>query len=349
MSTWIKDNKSIASVIGVGALAFIGLTSFAVMKTMDANAINDEFLSTKDKIATAAQKAQTPTAKVLDQRKADLEAYELCINDIQAAYAPYVPKDQELETIDPEQVRLNLHKVVNAFKVKAKDQGARLNEGFNLGFEAYVTAPALQQATGVLQYELGAINWLADQALDCDITEIVRIYREKLPIETAVNPAATDTKKGSAKKAAGKTAKLDNPDLYQVLPISITLKGGRQSVNKFINAVIDSEKYLFTIQAIRCLNEKNTALSIKEQPKAKKSDAQGGGGGSFDFGAALQQDKAKAANQPAAAIAEEIVTPVVGSEKVDFHVVLNLILFNPDNAEAAQAAKASKSGKSIKK
>lgn len=331
MSTWIKDNKSIASVIGVGALAFIGLSSFAVMKNMEASAVNEEYLTAKDKIASASAKPQTPTQSVVTMRKADLEAYQACIKDIEAAYAPFIPEPQTLTPIDPEQFRLKLNKTVSDFKLKAKDQNIRLSDGFNLGFEAYVTAPALQQATGVLQYELGAVNWLAEQALDCDITEITRVYREKLPIETAA-VAPADDKKGSAKSPAT-SAKKDKAELYQVLPISITLRGGRQSINKYINAIIDSEKYLFTVQAIRCINEKNGALSIKnEVTKAKKKDNTGG---SFDFGAAVKKDDQK---KPEITV-EEIVKPVVGAEKVDFHIVLNLILFNSDAPETKAAKK----------
>lgn len=339
MSTWIKDNKSIASVIGVGALVFIGLTSFTVMKTMEANTVRDEYLNAKDKIASAAAKPQTPTEGVVAMREADLEAYNACIKDIEAAYAAYFPKSEDLEEIAPEQFRLKLNKVVSDFKTRAKDQNIRLNDGFNLGFDSYVTAPALQQATGVLQYELGAINWLAEQALDCDITELTRIYREKLPIETAEAPAAaTDKgKKTSAKAASKGGAATAKKELYQVLPLSITLRGSRQSINKFINTVIDSEKYLFTIQAIRCLNEKNGALTIKQEPvKAQKGDSKGG---SFNFGAALNKNKDQGKE---VVTAEEIIKPVVGSEKVDFHIVLNLILFDPDKTTAAKPATASK-------
>lgn len=330
MSTWIKDNKSIASVIGVGALAFIGLSSFAVMKNMEASAVNEEYLTAKDKIASAAAKPQTPTQSVVTMRKADLDAYQACIKDIEAAYTPFIPDPQTLTPIAPEQFRLKLNKTVSDFKLKAKDQNIRLSDGFNLGFEAYVTAPALQQATGVLQYELGAVNWLAEQALDCDISEITRIYREKLPIETAAAP--TEEKKGAAKSPEA-SAKKDKAALYQVLPISITLRGGRQSINKYINTIIDSEKYLFTVQAIRCINEKNGALTIKnEVPKAKKKD---NSGGSFDFGAAVKKNEPK---QPEITV-EEIVKPVVGAEKVDFHIVLNLILFNSDAPETKAAKK----------
>lgn len=329
MSTWIKDNKSIASVIGVGALAFIGLSSFAVMKNMEASAVNEEYLAAKDKISSAASKPQTPTQSVVTMRKADLDAYQACIKDIEGAYTPFIPDPQTLTPIDPEQFRLKLNKTVSDFKLKAKDQNVRLSDGFNLGFESYVTAPALQQATGVLQYELGAVNWLAEQALDCDITEITRVYREKLPVETAAAPA--DDKKGAAKSPAA-SAKKGKAELYQVLPISITLRGGRQSINKYINSIIDSEKYLFTVQAIRCINEKNGALSIKnEAPRAKKKESSGG---SFDFGAAAKKNDPK---KPEITV-EEIVKPVVGAEKVDFHIVLNLILFNSDAPET-QAAK----------
>lgn len=337
MSTWIKDNKSIASVIGVGALVFIGLTSFTAMKTMEANTVKEEYLSTKDKIASSAAKPQTPTEGVVAMREADLEAYNACIKDIEAAYAAYFPKAEDLAETAPEQFRLKLNKVVGDFKTRAKDQNIRLNDGFNLGFDSYVTAPALQQATGVLQYELGAINWLAEQALDCDITELTRIYREKLPIETAEAPAATTDKKASAKVAPKGGASTAKKELYQVLPLSITLKGSRQSINKFINTVIDSEKYLFTIQAIRCLNEKNGALTIKQEPtKAKKDESKGG---SFNFGSALDKNKAQGKE---VVTAEEIIKPVVGSEKVDFHVVLNLILFDPEKTAAAKPATASK-------
>ncbi len=340
MSTWIKDNKSIASVIGVGAIAFLGLASFGVIKSLEESDLQEQFQTTKGQIEDAAGRNQTPTSKVAEERAAAVKAYENQLNKVVESYTAFQPTAEDLKIVTPEEFRLKLESTTAQLKKAATERNVKFKNDFKLGFEAYSVAPALQQATGVLQYELGAVNWLLQKAIQNDVTEIIRVYREKTPQETAEAPKTT-TKGTPARPATSSVAAAPQPGtdgLYQKLPISITLKGGRRSINKFINDIISSDKYLFTIQALRGINEKSNALTIATAPVSSAASSSSKGG-SLDFAAAFGGSKSKDAEKAAKKeIVEEILSPVVGGEQIEFHIVLNLILLNPEKATVKTTA-----------
>lgn len=315
MSTWITENKPIALIIGIGTAAFLGLSTVGVMKLMEESALQAEFTTAKSDVDAAARAAQTPTKKVLDTRKKDIAQFETRLSEAKQEFVKYTPTAEQIAELDPEQFRVKLQNTVKTFKEKAKTQGIRVLDGFFMGFEPYSTAPALKQATGMLQYQLGAIDWLMNTAIDCHVTDVRRVFRERTILETNEIPAK-DAKKGTKVKTETKA--------YEVMTCSVTLKGKRQSIGKLINSIITNDKYLFLIKAMRSKNEKTAALSIVNKTAVKGTPAPAPVTGEISFDTGIKKKK-EVAKEVAAA--EKILLPVLGSEEVELHLVLDLIVF----------------------
>lgn len=348
MSTWLKDNKSIATVIGIGTLAFLGLTTFGVIQYLDKSKITDEFKQTQRQISTAASQPLPPNPFVVENHVAQVNDYANLLKSIEDSYDQFRPTTSELANISPEEFRNNMNATVDSFKKKAAEQNVKFKNDLRLGFDAYATIPAIQQATGTLNYQLNAIYWLMERALDSDVTEITRVYRERLPIESAPQAAKAEPRSAGRATAARTPARsATKAEPYQKMPISLTLKGKRRAIAKLINEITESDKYLFTIQAFRTQTENAGAQTIANKPATPTATAPRPRGGALNLAFGNNPPPAGgAANAPEENAAKEVLVPVIGSEQVDFHIVLNLILLEPketgvaapaDNSEAAPA------------
>lgn len=99
------------------------------------------------------------------------------------------------------------------------------------------------QATPTLTFEMKAINSLVNKLTDCGLTKFIKVYRSQLPIE---NPARnTEDEEDSDQKAP-----------WTGMPLEIAFQGDRGSVLKAMNAITDSQEYLFTVNSIRIRNER---------------------------------------------------------------------------------------------
>lgn len=327
MSTWIKDNKSIAAVIGIGTAAFLGLTTYGIMQLCEKGDYKEAFESSKLRITNAAGKAQTPTDSVVKERTQALEAYQKQLDDTQFLYDNFRPTAEELKNVTPDAFRSTLTTTLNAFKKKAAERGVKVRNDFYMGFDQYATIPALQQATGTLQYQLGGINWLMERALENNLTEVVRVYRERFPLEKVEEPKADNLPRSSSRRNANVIAEKKEKLPYEKLRFGMALKGKRPIIINLLNDIMTSEKYLFTISGIKVVNEKTGAITIKAPTtSAPKSSAKGG---QLDLSAqfgATTTTRRQAASTPGTPVATKVVSPVTGDDQVEFYLLIDMIL-----------------------
>ena len=329
MSTWIKENKPIATIIGIGTVAFIALGTVGVMKMLDEQAMTQQFIAAQSDWETAAGKPQSPTAETVKERAKDLKQLEASLGKIKESYSSFVPSEEALTPMEPEQFRLKLQNKVKAFKTAAQEKKIKVGDSFFLGFEPYSSSLARKEATGLLNYQLEGMDWLFNQALNSDITDVKRVYREPLAEEKA--PV-------EAKDEKGRPVKTQAVKKDPVLRSAVTLKGKRQSVAKFINALNAGDKHLFVIRGMRVKNDKTGALTIAP-PKpisGAKDTAPAGGEINFDSPATTT-----ATGEPVKeeVVVEQILTPVLGNEEVEFHLVVDQILLPSAQAEKAPSVR----------
>jgi hypothetical protein len=117
--------------------------------------------------------------------------------------------------------------------------GTKLPDAFFLGFETYKGTVARDNATGVLNYQLGAVSELFQALAKAAPSEVKNVHRPKLPEEEG----------GKFEDVAA---------VSRPLPIEITFRGTEKSVRQFLSDLASSGSHFYVIRTIRVTNDKLT-------------------------------------------------------------------------------------------
>lgn len=280
--TWFKENKFLGGLIVVtGLLAaliiYLGLQFSSsleeTLQEVEAAEKKDKDNRTLDPFPTPENaEAKKDSLKVLleDARK---------MQEIVLAYRP-----ESVENIPLTEFSAGLSKSVEEIKGLFDDENA-LPERFNLGFETYAGGPPKENATGVLNYQREAFDWMFRELNTAGIKRVVNLHREKLPAESGVdwnddvamktfnNPrgsrAKARPKKGSSRgRRAPKPEVL--PEIAHRMPFELTFQGPEAAVRRFLENVANSDKYFVEARIARIKNE--APVPEKKKAKATKSD-----------------------------------------------------------------------------
>ena len=182
-----------------------------------------------------------------------------------------------------------------------------------LGFQVYSTQAPSVQAASTLGFELKAVNSLVNKLTDCGLSKFIKVYRPQLPIENPANNPEED-------------ADEPNQAPWTPMPLEIAFQGNRESVLKAMNAITDSQDYLFTVNSIRIRNERMMPPPIANPAAAKPAAAQPAAG-------AASLTPADEAAAPAAPAIQQLIKPYMGKEQIFVQVSLNLVHFNQPKAQ----------------
>ncbi len=238
--SWIKDNKFAAMLGGATLLAAIvlfyaGMTyrskySKALQDYQDAAAEVEEFESLP----------LYPSDANRDGKTKALNEYRTAITGIQGAFEKFRLK--EVPNISPQDFTVNAKAANEVVGEAFADAKTKLPEGFFLGFETYSSGSlAREEATGNLNYQLGAIKELMLALAKAAPSQVQNFYRPKSPEEDGGKwlPAADDS--------------------ARPYPMEVTFKGTEKSARDFLTALTNSPTHFFTVRCLRIDNEKNKA------------------------------------------------------------------------------------------
>lgn len=313
--SWIKENPFVAvlggiTVVGAGALLFVG--SHFSGKYQEAK---DRYDTDAADVQKAEKLALYPNAANRDGKRKALNQYRSSLEKLQESFGPYRPAD--LPKVSPQdftnQIKESDAKIRDAFKAS----GAKIPEGFFVGFENYRSALAPENATGILGYQLGAITELFLALGKAAPTELKNVYRPVLEEERGGVFEAKDV-------------------VSRPLPIEVTFRGNEKSVREFISALATSEKHYYVIHSIRVANDKLVGpgpadAKFPEVPKPAASPFEGGGFTlpGADSAAPAGEAAAPASEAPAAADNSRILQQVLGNEEVTVFLRLDVLQFLP--------------------
>lgn len=316
--SWIKDNKFMAALVGgtlMGAILLYVAGSAGIKKYDEAKVKYDE---------DAAQAADFeklplyPTTKNKNEKSKALGDYRKAVESLQGAFEPFRPK--EIKNITPQEFTNRVLAANSEVRKAFGDSGTSVPEPFFMGFERYKTSLASGKATGILDYQLVAIKELMLALAKAKATDLKNVHRPNLPEEDgrAYTPAATVA--------------------ARPFPLEITFTGTEKSAREFLSAVAKPDSHYFVIRSLRITNLK------KEPPRAADAkfekaaaDKPAPGAGEF-FGEAIVLPAEGAPAAPAAADApaapkpadsSRILAQVLGNEKVQVFVRLDLLEFLP--------------------
>lgn len=314
MSNWITDNKPAAMVAGVGLLLFVGLSVTGYMVNSKRSEL-DKKISTASKEIKSANAAEiTPSRTSSNELEKELKRYAKAVANLETAYKPFLATSALVPTT-PTAFQNELKTFREALIATCKKKNIQITDTSSwLGFQVYSTQAPSVQAASTLGFELKAVNSLANKLTDCGLTKFIKVYRPQLPIE---NPANTPEEE----------AEEPNQAPWSPMPLEIAFQGDRESVLKAMNAITDSQEYLFTVNSIRIRNERMMPPPIAGPAAPKPAAAQPAAG------AADLRPADEAAAQAAAPAIQQVIKPYMGKEQIFVQVSLNLVHFNQPKAQ----------------
>lgn len=351
--SWIQENKFVAGLVGVtvvvgGAILFYGSSQGSAY---DQKMLEYEDLKSKH---TSLEKAKPyPDAGNLKKRQDGIKQYTDVIDGVRNALIRYQPG--KLDSLTPEQFSDAQVKMEKELRAVFEAAGTTLPNDCNFGFEKYANVQAKAGATAQLNYQLGAMQWLLGKLAEVKPQELANIKRAELPVEVdRVAPAPPRRGGRAGGKGRAQTSKqaVVSGKPYQLMPVELAFTTSEASLRDFLKALVNSEKYFFSIRAVRLRNERQTPPTIKD---ANFPDGGGGGGGGAakpvgadPFGGIVfPEDDAPEgdeggdgeAPEPAPAPAPvadggRILKQVLGSEKLHVYISFDILLIKGRKADA---------------
>lgn len=323
--SWIQDNKFLVglggvTLVGAAALAFVG-----VQQSSRYTAASERYQEASSKAEGSVSLPLYPTTANRDGKAKAVADYRESVNGLQTAFGKFRP--EPFQNIAPQEFTTRLKAANDEVRAAFEAGKTTLPDAFFSGFEGYTGALARENATGLLDYQLGAAKEMLLALAAAKPTALVNVYRPRLPEEdgTAWKPGPTD--------------------VSRPLPFEITFSGPESAARAFLSSLAKSDKYYYVIHTVRIANERKTpplSADAKFDPIAPPptSGAETPGTTAFalpDAPADPNAPAAPAAPEPApapapaepAADSGRILSQVLGNEDVQVFVRLDVLQFLP--------------------
>ncbi|MEO7933647.1 MAG: Amuc_1100 family pilus-like protein [Chthoniobacterales bacterium] len=230
---WFTENKiftSVLMVIVVAALA-LGYLTFAASGKYD----------------EAVQSYQTGMAKLTQLRSLAPYRNTENLKKVQAQVTEYKGQTEELHAeliqrqgmiapIDPSAFQGHLRELVSKTIEHSTQRGVELPPKFYLGFERYESELPRNDITGLLNWQLAAIDAVVNRLIDLKVAKISSVLRPALPGELVAEPSSKDV------------------PLFKKYPFEVVFVGYPGNVQTLLND-LDSFPQFTIARAVRIENE----------------------------------------------------------------------------------------------
>lgn len=348
--SWIQENKFVAGLIGVTAVVGGVIIFYGSSQGSQYEDKLSEYDSLKATYRNLQKSIPYPSQGNLEVKRDNIAKYEEVINDVRNTFDGF--QAGKMANISPEEfsnMRVKMEKELRA----AFEDGTELPEGTAFGFEKYKDSAARSEATGMLKYELDAVQSLLADLAKASPSRVSSILRTQLDVETGraaapPEPTSARNKRRGGRKAAAEPVK----KAYELMPMEVSFTASESGVRQFLKAMVNSKEYFYAIRALRIRNEKQVPPGVKdadfpsggagsapadgpageEDPFAGivlPGDPEGGGEGEGSVPVPAPPDND--VNKPATKEGERIIKRVLGAEEL--HVFIRFdIVFIKDNA-----------------
>jgi len=230
---WFSENKifsSILIVILLGCLA-LGYLTFAE----------------RGRYTEALQAYETGMAKLADLRGRSPYRDEGNLKKIQEQVGAYkkmtdtlrsdlINSQGSLAAIDPTIFQNRLRELVSRTVEHANQRGVQLPEKFYLGFEKYENELPRNDITGLLDWQLTAVEAVINRLIDLKISKVENILRPPLPGEISAEPPSKEV------------------PLYKKYPFEVVFLGYPGSLQSILNDMVSLPQFTI-VRALRVENE----------------------------------------------------------------------------------------------
>ncbi|MEJ6728328.1 MAG: Amuc_1100 family pilus-like protein [Akkermansiaceae bacterium] len=323
---WFKENKFLGGLLVVTAL-IAGLLIFLGLKTADSrDAVAEERNAQKENLNKMKSKPLFPTIDSVAEKKANLQAVIAKAETMQAQFNTFRPESLENITVSTFSDRLK--KSDASIRAAFGENDIRIPDEAYLGFEKYKAVLPKDDATGILAYELSAIDWLFTQLADAKISKVVNFKREVLPPENGESWDGKTTTRGgrsgrNRRGSRGKSASAASTvPVAKRLPMELTIAGPADSIRQALQAIANSDEFFFETRLFRY---KNTA-SVPSSQGIKRGTVEEVPADDGGFGEVIEEDAPADAAEPA--FSTQILQRVAGGNDVTVFIRLDLLLFD---------------------
>ena len=337
---WIKENKFLSGflavmIVGVAVLGYLLLS--AKSRYADVSTQYDEQANDLNRLQSMAPFPAEPNLRVMEEeRKKHQEAVVALQTDLSKNTIP-------VEPLSEVQFQDRLRDSVARVRTKAAERQTALPEkGFYMGFDLYENEPPNPTAAPLLGRQLKAIELVVMQLIENRAVSLINLQREPLPEEGGVKPANDDAQR------SGKGGREDDTADKGVRrePFEVTFMAHQDSFRTILNNIVGSKTQFYIPRVVRVKNEKEKAPTKAETgagaaPVAAvvPTDPATAAGGVATAAASPAGAGAAAptapAGAPAAAASTEALKYVVGDERLEVTMRLEIVDFGQPAATAS--------------
>lgn len=297
--TWFKENKFLAGLILITTLVAALLVFFGMGSGKKLETVKADIEAAKADLKKKKSLDPFPTIENAKAKEESLKAVIKSANEAREKLIAFRPA--KLDNVSGKEFSENLAETVD--KVKELFPGEDgLPNGFHLGFEPYAVGLPKEEATGVLTYQLGAMEYLFNELAQAGVQEVMNLHRAKLPAENGEPwPDAVGGKPG-ARPRGGRAASRGRPaprgrttrgrpgargarpkapaevlpPVAHRMPIELSFKGPEIAVREFLTKLANSDQYFFEARLARVKNPSPIPTAGKSAAAAKPKDDFGG-------------------------------------------------------------------------
>jgi hypothetical protein len=346
---WMRENKTLAAIIGVMVAGGLGLAAVLAMSYFKYTASLEEFQSVSNRVATLKGAKLYPSEENVAAKEAAISEYE---DEVQQPVKPL--SDTEF------QARLKARIADTRQKAEGRlPAPMTLSKDFAFGFDSYTSSlPRSAEAAMQLGDYLGAVDDIVNMLITSGVSSIDSIERTELDVEKGKPPPPPEPPKETRKSSTRKTTKgkatekkaAPAKEIAKVVErrtLKLTLTADQGPLQVVMNKLASpSEMVHFTIvRQLRVENEKQEGPLRGSLPKLGDS-ASGGEAAPADPSEPVDPAKPAAAAVPAKPQVIEPAKPaapdaqaVFGEERLRVYMEIDLVRFLEPSPAGEGAAK----------
>lgn len=321
--SWITDNKPAAILTFVGLAGIMGIGYYGYTLTEEIAKVNQSIDDKGTQLSSWANAQYPPNATVRDGLQKQIIAYEAEEKKLDTSYTAYQATCDAMEQVTPEGFQNALREEMTKLTGVCTQKGIKLgkekdNEAEWMGFAQYVATPPSSTMAPLLNFQRESMVFAVNALVNSDAKMIRRIIRTN----KLVGESTAVANKDKAPAAKPPTMK---PSTWVPMTFEIVFEGTRGSVRSFLNSILKSDKYLYTVNTIRVQNSDVKLDKLAQALKATK--VEGGTAKATSSGILVVDETKKDDATPAAPTA--ILRKVLGEETINVHISLNLMYWVP--------------------